>query len=471
MKKVIYSLFMMILLGIAPAIEATFFNFFQGKQEYVEDIAQIKKYPVAHVYEPETIAEVQKLVAEIQGPIAVAGGHFSQGGQIAYPQGIVLDMRKLCAIKACDFEHKLIRVQAGVTWRQIQEYIDPHNLSVAVMQSYNDFTVGGSLSVNVHGRMLEYGSLIDTIESIDIVIADGTLVHASRAENPDIFAAAIGGYGLVGVIVQAIIRLTNNEKFERRIHIVPVSDYDHFFHTYIQTDPQVKLHNAVLFPKEKKKIMSVAWCSTDKDLTITDRMQKPVRFWQVVIGGHLLQRLPFLHHIRPYLQESNMKDDLVCWRNYEMSWSVQSIEPLMRMISTNVLQEYFVPCKNLQSFIEQLYEIIDQYKVNILNISVRYVKADTTSVLAYAPEDSCAVVLYINMFNAKVFVKGAKRWTRKLIDCALSLDGTFYLPYQLHATKAQFRTAYPRFGEFLRLKKRYDPTGKFRNYLFDAYLE
>jgi hypothetical protein len=60
-------------------------------------------------------------------------------------------------------------------------------------------------------------------------------------------------------------------------------------------------------------------------------------------------------------------------------------------------------------------------------------------------------------------------WTRELIDAALSLGGSFYLPYQLHATKEQFLRAYPRAPEFFELKRRFDPTNKFRNELWDKY--
>ena len=60
-------------------------------------------------------------------------------------------------------------------------------------------------------------------------------------------------------------------------------------------------------------------------------------------------------------------------------------------------------------------------------------------------------------------------WTRELIDAALDLGGSYYLPYQLHATEAQFLRAYPRAPEFFALKARVDPTNKFRNLLWDKY--
>ncbi len=61
------------------------------------------------------------------------------------------------------------------------------------MQSQNIFTVGGSLSVNVHGRDIRHEALIDTVESFRLLMADGTVRNVSREENAELFPYVIGG--------------------------------------------------------------------------------------------------------------------------------------------------------------------------------------------------------------------------------------------------------------------------------------
>jgi len=51
----------------------------------------------------------------------------------------------------------------------------------------------------------------------------------------------------------------------------------------------------------------------------------------------------------------------------------------------------------------------------------------------------------------------------------LAAGGTYYLPYQPHATVEQFHRAYPRAGEFFALKRRVDPDFRFRNSLWNKY--
>ena len=60
-------------------------------------------------------------------------------------------------------------------------------------------------------------------------------------------------------------------------------------------------------------------------------------------------------------------------------------------------------------------------------------------------------------------------WTRELIDAALGVGGTYYLPYQPHATTEQFHRAYPRATRALRAQARIDPEFRLRNVLWDKY--
>ena len=52
------------------------------------------------------------------------------GGQTAIENGIQIDMRQMTRVLHLDKKNKKITVQAGIRWRDIQDEIDPHNLSI-----------------------------------------------------------------------------------------------------------------------------------------------------------------------------------------------------------------------------------------------------------------------------------------------------------------------------------------------------
>ncbi len=156
------------------------------------------------------------------GPISIGGGRFSQGGQTAEPGALQIDMRQFKRILALDTVAKTITVQAGARWRDVQEALDPHNLSVKIMQTYANFTVGGSVSVNVHGRYVGQGPLVRSIRSLHVLLADGSLIEASRTRNPEVFAGVVGGYGGLGVITDVTLDLADNLVVERRNEVMPI---------------------------------------------------------------------------------------------------------------------------------------------------------------------------------------------------------------------------------------------------------
>ena len=105
----------------------------------------------------------------------------------------------------------------------------------------------------------------------------------------------------------------------------------------------------------------------------------------------------------------------------------------------------------------------------MVNVSIRHANEDPRSLLAWARTEVFAFVIYYKQRTDEEARQEVGVWTRELIDAALNVGGSYYLPYQLHATEVQFQRAYPRSVEYFALKLRVDPTNKFRNELLDKY--
>ena len=155
-------------------------------------------------------------------------------------------------------------------------------------------------------------------------------------------------------------------------------------------------------------------------------------------------------------------------RNYEASYHVNELA-YPTYLSVSLLQEYFVPVENMTQFINKMRTIFQKSGANILNVSIRHVEPNNDSLLSWCPQESFAFVIYYEQWKLQSSYKKAKIWTQKLIDAVLECGGTYYLPYKVYATSEQFRKAYPRFDEFLDVKRKYDPTKKFGNALWEAY--
>lgn len=434
----------------------------------VNDITKLNPIKVLKVIEPKTNKDISSAIKTSTGPISIGGGRYSMGGQTAYENSTHFDMRGFNKVLNLDKEKKLITVQTGITWRDLQEYIDPYNLSIRIMQTYANFTVGGSLSVNVHGRYMGEGPLIRSVESIKIILADSQEKEASRTKNQDLFYSAIGGYGGVGVITEATLSLTDNVKIERKTTRFSTSDYIKNFKENVRDNSNIVFHNADLYPPNYDQALDVSWYKTDKPVTVEERLIKKNDTYT------LLPRM--LNFVADYdigkVIRKNIIDpiyyskDKIVWRNWEASYDVAELGKINTKDKSYILREYFVPVENFESFIPKMRDIFNKNDVNIINVSIRHALSAPENYLSWARNEVFAFVVYYRQGTDEKSKEAVKKWSSEMIDAVIESGGTYYLPYQIFATAEQFLKAYPNSPKFFEIKKKVDPNNRFRNQLW-----
>lgn len=446
----------------------------------ISDVGKLLPTKIKQVENAENEQVLQKLVkdANTSGEkISIAGMQHSQGGQTYYPNGTVLDMKGYNKILEFDPEKKRIRVQSGVTWDDIQRKVNPYGLAVQVMQSQNIFTVGGSLSVNVHGRDIRHEALIDTVESFRLLMADGTVKNVSREEHADLFPYVIGGYGLFGVILDVTLKLTDDELYTMQTKTLDYKEYTAYFKEKVKKDENVRMHLARI---------SVAPNSFLKEMYVTDyvlaeNQNKREEYSKLKEENIIAAPKLFLGLSRYSDWGKNTFWDIQ--RNYteRINGTYETRNNVMRSDSTfmeyenpnrtEVLQEYFVPIDHFTAYIDDLQNVLNKEELNLLNITIRYVEKNENAVLSYAKNDMFALVLLINQGRSESEIKKTKAVLGKIIDVTLKHNGSYYLPYYSYPTKQQLEQAYPRIEEFLQKKKEIDPQERFVNLFYKEYSE
>lgn len=437
----------------------------------IREITQLFPVVMNRVIEPTTVAEIQAAVAANPGPVSIGGGRYSMGGQTATPDGIQLDLRKFSGVVSFDPAGKVITVHSGTRWRRVQEAIDSANLSIKIMQTYDNFTVGGALSVNAHGRYIGEGPLVRSVRQITLVLANGELVTASPTEHSDLFYGAIGGYGALGVIADVTLDLATDSHIRREDTTLATSDYLAWFRSTVRDDKRVIFHNGDLYPPAYEQVHAVSYRATDDPVTVATRIQPADQAswthraaYSIMASGHA--GLWFRQHILdPWMFRGNP----VTWRNYEASYDVSELEPSSRAATTFVLQEYFIPVDSIAGFVPKMRDIFTRYHADVINVSIRHALPDPGTLLAWAPNETFAFVVYYRQGTQEEDRREVARWTRAMIDAVIASGGRYYLPYQPVATRTQFLAAYPRAADLMALKHKVDPTGKFTNVLWDLY--
>lgn len=440
----------------------------------IENVTRLYPVEVARATAPRTADEVSAAIKAWPGQIAIGGGRFSMGGQVAVRGGLHLDMRAMCRLIWLRPEERAVRVQAGMRWRDLQDLLDPHGLAVKIMQSYSNFTVGGSVSVNCHGRYVGFGPVGHSVRALQLVTADGSVLEVGPQRRPEMFSAAIGGYGAVGVITEVELDVVPNVRIERRVKPVALRDYVAHFRQAVLADPTAVLHNADMLPPEFAEPVSVTWHRVGDSVALTEperlvprgksyALEQNAIFVMTELPGGARLREKVVH---PLL----MRPPIVKWLNHEASLDVAELEPRTRTMSTYVLQEYFVPESGFLGFAQEMARLLRRRNVVALNVSIRHSPEDRVSALPWARQEVFSFVLYYKQGTWSRAREEVGRWTRELIALALQHGGRYYLPYQLHATIEQFSQAYPEADRLRRIKAEADPTGKLSNELWRKYL-
>lgn len=423
---------------------------------------------------PTTTAKLVQIVQQAaldDQKIAIKGAGRSTGGQVAAPNTIQIDTCQLNRIIEINPQASTITVEPGITWGQIQHVIDPLGLALIVMQSYADFSVGGSLSVNVHGQD-QTGTLNKTVESFQLLQHDGTIVTCSRTENTQLFNCVLGGYGLFGIITQVTLKLKPNCAVMRESMIQPIPlAFDQFmqllqqpdielFSSRLDSDPaSLYQRTFTIIYRKKLSVIPIAPL-TDPSRT---KLKLERKFFDLLRTTNAIKKIRF-----PLGKLYFERTGTISSRNNVMHANTTTLK-WHSSKSRDILQEYFIPVAHCPQFIKQARKILKKYRVNVLNTTIRFVPADPETVLSYARENCFAFVLFVHIENNSRSYQTTQNWSRELIDCALAMNGSFYLPYQTLATKAQLLRAYPRWPELLALKQQFDPQARFINSLYLNY--
>jgi len=439
----------------------------------VNDVTQLNPVFVSAVETPENIGQLQSIIKNATTPISIGGGRFSMGGQTASADSLHIDMRKLNKIIHFSAEDKTIKVETGIRWCDIQHEIDKHDLSIKIMQTYANFTVGGALSVNCHGRYIGLGPVILSVKAIEVILANGDLAKASKTENPDLFFAVIGCYNAIAAIATVLLELEENVAVERFSKTMKAGSYWKFFKDNIRDNKEVVFHNGDIYPPLYQNVRAVSWLKTGKKPTDKMRLMP-------LAAAYPLERYfigAFSKSKFGKWRRENIYDPMlyakkkIHWRNYEAGYDVAELEPESRKSATYVLQEYFVPVGHFDVFRIQMAEIFIRHQVNVINVSIRHAMRDSGSLLAWANEEVFAFVIWYKQKTDAVEKGKVAVWTRELVEAAIKNNGSYYLPYQPHATKSQFLKAYPNAEKLMAFKRKMDPTYKFRNVIWDTYYQ
>ncbi len=435
---------------------------------------------IKRVEEAKNRYEIQKIVQEANkhgDKVSIAGLQHSQGGHTYYKDGIIVDMKTMNKIIEINKHEKTVKVEAGATWEDVQEAISPYGLALKVTQSQSIFTIGGSLSVNGHGRDIRFGSMAGTVKEITFLTPTGEIKTITRDDQEEWFRYVFGGYGLFGIILDVTLELTDNNVYTIKTEEIATDEYESYLSSLLKND-HIAMHYARI-SVAPKSFLDEMYVINYQDTGKTDsktplKKESGVKISKLALNlgrqGGWLEDL-FWDTQKQYIQSL---DNEKITRNNAMR-SESTFMEFTKPGKVEVLQEFFVPLHSYEEYILDLQKLLlpdDHDKdFKIHNITVRYAAKDEITSLNYAKEDALGLVVLIQHGVKDKEMKQAEELLQKWTDLTLKHNGTYYLPYYPYQTKEQFQTSYPNWKTFQQEKSERDPNMVFQNLFYEHYLK
>ncbi|MEL6431699.1 MAG: FAD-binding oxidoreductase, partial [Planctomycetota bacterium] len=139
--------------------------------------------------------------------VALRGAGCSYGDASLNRGEDVVDVGRMARILSFDEETGVADCEAGVTIRDLWRHALPRGHWPRVVSGTMFPTLAGAAGMNIHGKNnFKVGTIGDAILDLDFLRADGTTLRLSRDENPELFHAVVGGFGMLGAITRVRIR-------------------------------------------------------------------------------------------------------------------------------------------------------------------------------------------------------------------------------------------------------------------------
>ena len=451
--------------------------------------SQLNATSMRRVETPETLAELQQAIVRVHdggGSLSVAGGRHAMGGQQFLSGGVLLDTGCLNRILSLDTGRGLAKVEAGILWDALvsglrkEQQDSPERWSIVQKQTGADrLSVGGALSANGHGRGLCYAPIVQDVESLELVDAEGVLRHCSRAENRELFSLAVGGYGLFGVIYSATLRLMPAHCLRRAVEVTGIETlasrfaeriadgftYGDFQYMTDETSDGF-LRRGVLScyrpvpDDEAASVEPPRYLLTEQDwlrllhLSHSDKaraFEEYAGFYRRTDGQNYDSNT---FQLSMYIDDYHRELDRRLYRGAKCS---------------ETITEVYVPLPELAGFMDAAADELRRRRADVIYGTIRLIAQDDETFLNWAKQPYACIVFNLHFQHSESGIAKVADDLRSLIDLATGRGGSYFLTYNRFATPEQLARCYPQFGDFLALKDCYDPGGVFSSDWHKAY--
>ena len=402
------------------------------------------------VLAPDSGAQLAQMLADAardgkQLRVAGAGHSFSP---LVASDGVIVSLDKLQGVIDVDASTNVARVHAGTRLYALGAALAQRGLAMENLGDINVQSIAGATSTGTHGTGIGFGNLATQIAALKFVTAGGSEVVASPHENPELFAGGSIGLGSLGVLTEISLRLVPAFRLKLERGKMDLED------CLAQADSLVAANRQFEFYwlPHTESVLTKKWNITDAPV---DEMGFGRWVSDVLLENTAFGALCKLGKAAPSLCPSLSRfcaGMLSHSEQVDASWSMLST---VRAVRFNEM-EWSVPAERGADALREIKALIARREFPLMfPLEYRWVKGDDIWLSPNHGRDS--VHISVHQYVGMPF----ERYFDAVQAICLNHGGRPHWG-KVHSLKAaQLSRLYPRWSDFLALREKMDPSGRF----------
>jgi decaprenylphospho-beta-D-ribofuranose 2-oxidase len=419
------------------------------------------------------------------------GGGYSYGDIILNDQNLILDTSKMDRILEFDESTRHVVVEPGVRMIDIFERVLHLRLALAAIPSESTITVAGAIGGNVNGKDgWRLGNFGDQVVALKLLTASGEVLDVDRSSDEPLFQAVIGGLGLMGVVVQATLRLQKIpspfleisrapvENVDRLLeHMKEVEETSDFAVVWLDTCAKgAKLGRAVVHatkwverggtPEELRTQVAASFKRLKARLRQTRRLSPITEFIVTTMlqfqkfSVLLFNKLYFFYsRIRHRLHSADNVESFLRY-NFDASFMIPSASAVCGFRGYAV--QVIFPRKDARKAITEMINLCQVSPCLPAKLIMRVHRQD--NYLISFSDDGYS--LNFELHPNRRHVPRMNQFVDDLVESVIRFGGKVHLAKDMVLTRDQFQRLFPKYGEFLAIKQRVDPNEFFQSDMY-----
>ncbi|TKJ35191.1 FAD-linked oxidoreductase [Blastococcus sp. CCUG 61487] len=378
---------------------------------------------------------------------------------IGRPEGVQLRLDRHAGLLGVD-DAGLVTVQAGMPLHRLNAELARRGWALTNLGDIDRQTVSGALSTGTHGTGARFGGLATQLRALRLVLADGSLLHCSATENPEVFAAARIGLGALGVLDTVTLQAVPAFGLRAEEGPARLPELLEGFDEFMESTDHVEFY---WFPHTSR-------CLTKRNTRVPlEAGLAPLPRWRAVWDDEVLSNAVFAGIVAAGRRRPTAIPRLAAVASGGLgarTWTDTSHRVFVSRRRVRFLEmEYAVPRAEAPAILTELHRIAKAGEFRAaFPVEVRVAAADDITLSTASGRDTAYIAAHVPARTDP----GA--WFAALESMAGSVGGRPHWGKLHGLDAAALRTRYPRFDEFTALRARLDPTGVFGNAHLDTVL-